>query len=318
MRTGRAVVGLCLLVGLVLLVPNLSALARLAGPAAVDPRVLTDTTGGKRTSVVVFMADQADVHGARGLRNRAERGRAVERALTQHAAQAQQAISHWLTARGVPFQSFWVANMLVLDADRDLVDALAARPDVARIDANTPTRGIEDPTISRIDLSLAATTSVEPGVANVRAPDVWNLGDTGAGIVIGDADTGVRWTHTYIKHAYRGWNGSSADHNYNWHDAIHSGGGVCGANTQAPCDDNGHGTHTVGTLVGDDGGTQQDRRRTWRQMDRLPEHEPGRRHALHLRRMLPVLPRADRSCRQQPEPRPAAGHRHQQLGLPSD
>jgi len=256
-RTGRAVVGLCLLVGLALVVPNLPALARLAGPAAVDPRVLTDTAGGKSTSVVVFMADQANVQSARGLRNRIERGRAVERALTQHAAQSQQAITHWLTARDVPFHSFWVANMLVLDADRDLVDLLAARPDVARIDANTPSRGIEDPTISHIDLSLAATASVEPGVANVRAPDVWNLGDTGSGIVIGDADTGVRWTHTYIKHAYRGWNGSSADHNYNWHDAIHSGGGVCGANTQAPCDDNGHGTHTVGTLVGDDGGTNK-------------------------------------------------------------
>jgi serine protease AprX len=106
-------------------------------------------------------------------------------------------------------------------------------------------------------MAQAATAAVEPGVSDVRAPDVWNLGFTGAGIVIGDADTGVRWTHTYLKNAYRGWNGSTADHNYNWHDAIHSGGGVCGANTTAPCDDTGHGTHTVGTLVGDDGGTNK-------------------------------------------------------------
>ena len=61
MRIGRAVVGLCLLLGLAVIVPNLSALARLVGPASVDPRVLTDTAGGGRTSVVVFLADQADV-----------------------------------------------------------------------------------------------------------------------------------------------------------------------------------------------------------------------------------------------------------------
>jgi subtilisin family serine protease len=96
--------------------------------------------------------------------------------------------------------------------------------------------------------------------------------------VIGDADTGVRWTHTYIKNAYRGWNGSTADHNYNWHDAVHSGGGVCGANTTAPCDDSGHGTHTVGTLVGDDG-TNKTGVAPGAKWIGLPEHEPGRRHA---------------------------------------
>jgi subtilisin family serine protease len=56
---------------------------------------------------------------------------------------------------------------------------------------------------------------------------------------------------------YRGWDGDSADHDYHWHDAIHSGGGVCGANSTVPCDDFGHGTHTMGTMVGDDGGNNQ-------------------------------------------------------------
>src|SRR6185295_8409023 len=42
--------------------------------------------------------------------------------------------------------------------------------------------------------------------------------------------------------------------NYNWHDAIHdSVGNPCGNNSLFPCDDNGHGTHTIGTAVGDDG-----------------------------------------------------------------
>ena len=59
-------------------------------------------------------------------------------------------------------------------------------------------------------------------------------GFTGQGIVVASADTGVRWTHTRSRPHYRGWNGSSADHNYNWHDAIHSGGGVCGADHISP------------------------------------------------------------------------------------
>ena len=44
----------------------------------------------------------------------------------------------------------------------------------------------------------------------------------------------MRWTHNALKPQYRGWNGSSADHNYNWHDSIHSGGGICSPNTRSP------------------------------------------------------------------------------------
>ena len=54
----------------------------------------------------------------------------------------------------------------------------------------------------------------------------------------------MRWTHNALKPHYRGWNGSNADHNYNWHDSIHtdiSGNGTnpCGFNSMAPCDDHG-------------------------------------------------------------------------------
>ena len=69
---------------------------------------------------------------------------------------------------------------------------------------------------------------------------------------IGGADTGYQWDHPALKNGYRGWNGVAANHDYNWHDSIHAGGGVCGPNMSQPCDDQGHGTHTMGTAVGDE------------------------------------------------------------------
>ena len=77
------------------------------------------------------------------------------------------------------------------------------------------------------------------------------------GAVIGGQDTGYQWDHPALVNQYRGNNGIIVNHNYNWHDAIHSGGGSCGPNSPFPCDDFGHGTHTMGTMVGDDGAGNQ-------------------------------------------------------------
>src|SRR5437763_7742542 len=151
--------------------------------------------------------------------------------------------------------------MIVTAADRFLVEVLAARAEVARIDSNDAARWIEDPEIATRGLTPtnpAAPNTVEWGVQNVNAPAVWAMGFTGQGMVIGEQDTGVRWTQLALKPKYRGWDGTTANHNFNWHDAIHSAlSNPCGVNTLAPCDDSGHGTHTAGTTVGDDGAGNQ-------------------------------------------------------------
>jgi serine protease AprX len=229
------------------------------GAVKIAPEVLADTADGKSASVVIFLADQADVSAAYSMKDQDARGWFVYNALSQHAARTQAGLQAFLTARGATYQSFWVANMIVATADRSLAEALAARGDVARIDPNRPARWIEDPEIANLRDAPASpdgTNAVEWGVNNVNAPAVWAQGFTGQSMVIGEQDTGMRWTHSALKPKYRGWNGTTADHNFNWHDAVHSGGGSCGANAVAPCDDSGHGTHTTGTTVGESGTNQ--------------------------------------------------------------
>jgi len=63
-------------------------------------------------------------------------------------------------------------------------------------------------------------------------------------------DTGVAWTHPALRLRYRGLSAAGVDHNYNWFDATNT-------SPHAPMDDDGHGTHTMGIMVGDDGGANQ-------------------------------------------------------------
>src|ERR1700674_1751151 len=259
-------IALCLVCCSAGLLLAMIALPSTAGvrPGAIEgkiaPQVLADTIGGNNASVVILLADQADVSAAYDMKDQDARGWFVYNTLTQHAARTQAGLRAFLEAQGISYQSFWAANMVVTAADRTLVESLAARDDVARIDSNNAARWIEKPEIGNFAVTPSSVDSpsvVEWGVSNVNAPSVWAAGFTGTGIVIGNLDTGVRWTHSTLKPKYRGWNGTTANHNFNWHDAIHSGGGPCGANTVAPCDDNGHGTHTAGKSVGDDGANNQ-------------------------------------------------------------
>ena len=107
-------------------------------------------------------------------------------------------------------------------------------------------------------LRTSSPETIEPGINYTHAPQVWALGFTGQNIVIASADTGVRWTHNALKPHYRGWDGMTADHNYNWHDSIHdSVANPCGNDSPFPCDDFFHGSHTTGTAIGDDGAGNQ-------------------------------------------------------------
>jgi subtilisin family serine protease len=223
----------------------------------IDP-LLFSTSADEEVEFLVYLGEQADLRGARSLATRLEKGKFVFHQLTEVAARTQLPILEMLEKRGSDHRAFWIANMIWVRGDFTLLAELAARPEVARIYANPRVRltlpAPEPPAGSPME-----SDTIEWNILKVRAPEVWAAGFTGQGIVIGGQDTGYEWEHPALKEHYRGWNGSSADHNFSWHDAIHASvGNPCGANSPEPCDDFGHGTHTMGTMVGvDSGGINQ-------------------------------------------------------------
>jgi serine protease AprX len=241
-----------------------SSPARSNGIYKIEQRVRHDLALNGRASVVIYLRSQADVSTAYGMQNENARGRFVYRTLKEHAARTQAPLIKLLQSRGVPYRAFWVANVIFTRGGTSLVHNLADRSDVSAIEANDASKWIEDEKVAKAGMTEGGGSpdAIEPGVVKVNAPQLWAMGFTGQGIVIGNQDTGMRWTHNALKPHYRGWNGSTADHNYNWHDSIHSdidgdGTNPCGFNSQQPCDDSAHGTHTTGTTSGDDGAGNQ-------------------------------------------------------------
>ncbi len=226
--------------------------------ARIHPRLIEQVRGSAPGPIefLVVLDRQAALDGSRRIRGAEARRRWVYEELTGTARASQRRLLRLLTDRGVEHRSFWVVNMIWVRGDRALLAEIAGRHEVRRLDANLtvrmkPPTPTTDPAIGKGEATLGWN------ITQVRADEAWALGFTGQGIVVGGQDTGYAWEHPALIDAYRGFDGAAVSHDYNWHDSIHSEGGRCGADSPFPCDDGSHGTHTMGSMIGDDGATNQ-------------------------------------------------------------
>ncbi len=229
----------------------------------IDAGLLERASAGGTVECLVVLQEQADVSGAKALRTKSEKGAYVHERLRAVAARTQGPLLRIIRDAGAPVQRFYIVNAVLTKADMTLLRQLAEHPATGRIEPNPWTR-MEQPAYEEGE-ELNWRAAIEWGIQRIRANQVWAMGYTGQRVVVGGQDTGYDWAHPAIRDQYRGWNGQTADHNYNWHDAIRElsplhgdslpspANNPCGLALQTPCDDNNHGTHTMGTMVGDDG-----------------------------------------------------------------
>ncbi len=228
-RPGAAAARLTISLTLALLacVPHAVSAARLS--TGLERR-LQALGAGDSVSVLLELADQADLSGFTGERSRA--GTMIQR-LREQAETSQADVLAFLAARGYGGRAtpFWIDNSIAVRIARSLLPELAQRADVASIEFDEPVyfEGAQSPQNGSVDWSLAM----------VRAPDVWKAyGLDGTGVVVGSMDTGFDPNHPALLGKWRG--GSNS-----WRDLVNG--------QTTPYDDHGHGTHTIGTMVGGDG-----------------------------------------------------------------
>ncbi len=210
------------------------------------------------TDFFIWMRERADLSRAYGLGDKSLRRQYAFDTLTATAERSQAEIRNYLDSRGLEYDVFWINNsILVHGGDQAVVEAMRARGDVYRIRGVYTQMHIPDPEQLAIVTLAEGSLTADPtwNIDIVNAPQVWDqLNVTGAGVVVSNIDTGVRYTHEALDDSYRGNLGSGVyDHNYNWGSIYGNGPTACPGAPVAPCDWAGHGSHTMGTMVGGDG-----------------------------------------------------------------
>jgi subtilisin family serine protease len=135
------------------------------------------------------------------------------------------------------FETYWIANIIKVTGDSVELEMLAQRPDIEEVIGNWPIELIAPVEIHENMIVDAGHTA---GLDAIEAPQVWALGLDGSGSLVCNFDTGVDGDHAALLSKYRGNNGGEAD--ACWFDPY--------SHTDYPLDNNGHGTHTMGTMVG--------------------------------------------------------------------
>lgn len=215
----------------------LASLTPGASPESImEPKVreaLALMDEGDMITVIVTMRSQADFSSVQA-GNRQERISRVIRILQNEANATQLHIRALLELKKkagevADYDSFWVFNGLVVTAKASVIEELANRPEIATIAPNE---------VDVIEAIQSTVADPEPNLSVVNAPALWDMGYRGQGIVVANMDSGVDYTHPDLFSRWRG--GSNS-----WFDPY-------GQHPDSPTDLSGHGTWTMGAMVGGD------------------------------------------------------------------
>lgn len=204
-----------------------------------------------KKSIIIRLKDQIDLSsqvkqnyvGANSVE--AKRKMAIT-SLKSFSQKSQASLLAKLNAAGLKnelsdIRQFWIANVISCKATDEVIEQLKKRADIEVL-INQPAKVIEnsDPApmaAAASDIS-AASTQIASNIKLIRAIEANEYGYTGKGVVVGLIDTGTNYNHNDLKDAL--WeDGDYPNHGYDFVNEDND-----------PMDDNSHGTHCAGTIVG--------------------------------------------------------------------
>jgi hypothetical protein len=250
---------LLIIVALIGLARNDVATAGNDHPDKIEGMLLDRFTVDGTADFIVRFTEQADLSAAYSMDWNA-RGEFVYNTLLNTATRSQANAKALLDGRGITYQTFVAGNDLyVKGGTLAIANELTGLSEVDSIRA-TQTYYVEPMTdvkpfqniawagdflANRVLTTVANSTdaTTDWGITDTKANQVWSLGVRGSGIKVASIDTGVQWNHPALVNQFACPNDPS---NPNcWYDPSN----ICGGSA---CDNYGHGTHTMGTMVGKD------------------------------------------------------------------
>ena len=258
LRAVSFTVGLGLVTGLIALIiryivgtgegSGVTRLLGVAGAAAAWVLIIvlffsTGNRGFYGDRLFVLMNDQADLSSVSQIQDIDERRTAAYQMLIRLANETQDDLRNTFDRIGVEYTPYYLVNAMEVRGGTLIRLFLLTRSEVDRVIPSPRLRPAPQNEILAMSGGDSAPSGVQWNVTVIGADKVWEeFGARGEGIVVGQSDSGADVNHPALKESYRG---NTEGDDYNWFDPWNG--------KPSPYDDGGHGTHTLGTVVGQNG-----------------------------------------------------------------
>jgi subtilisin family serine protease len=173
--------------------------------------------------------------------NEIDQGRFVYQTLVTRAEKMQESVVSYLQSHKMVYYVLWIQNsILVNDVTLHRLEEIEKFESVKSIVLDHVVEPGLEPSF---EINGGIESKVEWHVSHVSAPQVWEQGVKGEGILIATCDTGAHYTHDSLIHSYNGYRGNGQfSHDYSWLDAYNR--------SNIPLDQNNHGSHVTGIAAG--------------------------------------------------------------------
>jgi len=216
--------------------------AGVAWMAVIAVFFMFGNPGAYGDRLFVILKDQADISDLQEIPDRDQRLTAAYENLTEQANRTQADLRRIFDTFGVKYTPYYLENAMEVQGGTLIRLFLMTRPEVDRVIPSPRLRPVPADSPAPGPFS-SIDGSVQWNIAMIGADKVWTEFNVhGEGIVVGQSDSGVDGSHPAIANQYRGYN--SGD-DYNWFDPWDG--------ITSPNDEGGHGTHTMGIILGADG-----------------------------------------------------------------
>ncbi len=225
------------------------SLSGLVAQPVIDPELEVDMQrlgNEEKTKVVILLSEQSDamalLRKADYFTSRQEKRQFVIETLKRQAEITQNELIGLLNEmerNGMvdEIQQFWLVNCVSCKANKAAINDLAQHRDIMRIYHCQETQWIFENEATPAPRGNGR--EITENLLQVNAPQAWEQGYMGAGVLIAVIDTGIRLDHADL--AGRLWDGG-AEYPHHGYDFYY--------HDNDPSDDWGHGTHVAGTICG--------------------------------------------------------------------